>query len=280
MILFKQTEALSDYLSLQKENGSSVGFVPTMGALHQGHLSLIHSSKTENDITVCSIFVNPTQFNNAEDFKRYPVTIEKDIEALTVTGCDVLFLPSKEEVYPYSLPVKKYDLGGLETILEGHYRPGHFQGVCQVVDRLLQIVQPDNLYLGQKDFQQCKVIDKLIELTGKRNAISLHIVPTVREEDGLAMSSRNLRLTAEQRSLAPAIYEALLFCKTNFSEKTLPQLKREACFFLETKGFKVDYFEIADVHSLASSLNSNDPLVALVASYIGNIRLIDNLTLN
>src|SRR6476620_9509378 len=154
MILFKKAAQLSGYLRKQKTNGLSIGFVPTMGALHSGHLSLIAASKKEQSITVCSIFVNPTQFNNPDDFKHYPVRIEEDIEQLLKSDCDILFLPSAEEIYPVGYAAKHYDLGLLETILEGHYRPGHFQGVCQVVDRLLEIIEPTSLYLGQKDYQQ------------------------------------------------------------------------------------------------------------------------------
>ncbi|RYZ29188.1 MAG: hypothetical protein EOO10_07130 [Chitinophagaceae bacterium] len=157
MILFKQAGKLSHHLEIARKTAKKIGFVPTMGALHKGHLSLIESSKRENDITVCSIFVNPTQFNNAEDFKKYPITIEADIEKLLLAECDVLFQPSKEEIYPENFVTKHYDLRELENVLEGFYRPGHFQGVCQVMDRLLEIVQPDNLYLGAKDFQQWSI---------------------------------------------------------------------------------------------------------------------------
>src|ERR671912_2232392 len=143
MILFKKAKNLSNYISKQKKSNLKIGFIPTMGALHEGHLSLIAASKKENAVTVCSIFVNPTQFNNQEDFKHYPITIEKDIEKLLNAGCDILFLPPREEIYPQGFVAKKYDLGELETVLEGLYRPGHFQGVCQVVDKLMEIVQPD-----------------------------------------------------------------------------------------------------------------------------------------
>src|SRR5215212_8351624 len=167
MIIFKTPDALSGHINQQKKSGKKIGFVPTMGALHEGHLSLIGVAKKPNDLTICSIFVNPTQFNNPEDFKLYPVTIEKDIEQLIRAGCDILFLPSVDEMYPAGHSKKHYPLGRIETILEGYYRPGHFQGVCQIVDRLLDIVRPDNLYLGQKDFQQCMVIRKLLQLLGK-----------------------------------------------------------------------------------------------------------------
>src|SRR5690242_13565632 len=200
MILFKKVIDLRKWLDHQRQTENNIGFVPTMGALHSGHLSLIEASKKENSITVSSIFVNPTQFNDPTDFEKYPVTIEKDIDLLEGIGCDAIFLPSVEEIYPNGTKsVKHYELGYLEKILEGKFRPGHFQGVCMVVERLLEIVEPDKLYLGQKDFQQCMVIRKLISLMGKENTISLEISPTLREPDGLAMSSRNVRLNEEER---------------------------------------------------------------------------------
>ena len=280
MILFKTATNLTQYVPEQKKAGSKVGFVPTMGALHRGHISLIQAAKKENDITICSIFVNPTQFNNPEDFRLYPVTMEKDMEKLLANGCDILFLPSREEIYPAGYKSKNYDLGDLERVLEGHYRPGHFQGVCQVVDRLLEITQPDNIYLGAKDFQQCKVIARLIELLDKQNEITLNIAPTLRESDGLAMSSRNLRLTADERMMAPAIFEVLTFVKNNHENESTPELKNKATEMLREKGFKVDYMEIADAENLVSATSQTKQKIALVAAYINNVRLIDNLLLN
>src|SRR5438270_8267338 len=204
MIIFKRAVDLEHYLFEQKRSGRNIGFVPTMGALHKGHLSLI-SRAGKSGLVVCSIFVNPTQFNDPEDFKNYPVNIENDMELLVQSGCDVLFLPSVEEIYPAGFSKKHYDLGPIEFVLEGAHRPGHFQGVCQVVDRLLQIVQPDDLFTGQKDYQQCMVIRKLISLVGMEDRVNLVVVPTVREKDGLAMSSRNLRLNEEQRKKAPLV---------------------------------------------------------------------------
>lgn len=280
MILFKKAKPLSTYLLQQKNEGKTFGFVPTMGALHFGHLSLIRTSKTSDDLTVCSIFVNPTQFNNPEDLKNYPVTIEKDIEQLVSQNCDVLFLPPADEIYPVGHVKKYYELGDIETRLEGLFRPGHFQGVCEVVDRLLEIVQPNDLYLGQKDFQQCIVIKKLIELTGRTNELNLTIVPTVREKDGLAMSSRNLRLDKEQRILATAIYEELNSIRNNLHTATFDHLKATAKKNLQQKGFVVDYIEIAKTKDLSPAINANEPLVALAAATTGKVRLIDNLLLN
>lgn len=280
MILFKNATQLSGYLVQQKKEGKTIGFVPTMGALHFGHLTLIRTSKASDALTVCSIFINPTQFNNAEDLKNYPVTIEKDIEQLLSGGCDVLFLPSAGEIYPADYVKKHYELGDIETRLEGYYRPGHFQGVCQVVDRLLDIVQPNNLYLGQKDFQQCIVIKKLVDLTGRTSEVKLNIVPTVREEDGLAMSSRNLRLDKEQRILATAIHKELTSIRNNLHNASFHHLKATAKEHLQQKGFVVDYIEIAKTADLSPAVSVNEPLVALAAATTGKVRLIDNLLLN
>lgn len=280
MIQFKKAETLLQYILEQKKKGFKIGFVPTMGALHEGHLSLIKSSRKNNDITVCSIFVNPTQFNNKEDFNHYPVTLELDIEKLISTGCDVLFLPPKEEIYPTDYDAKTYALGQIENILEGYYRPGHFQGVCQVVDRLLEITKPDNLYLGAKDYQQCKVISKLVLLLGKQNEIRVNIEPTYREEDGLAMSSRNLRLSPTQRKTAPAIFEALSFVQKKSVNASLQQVEDEAKSFLMEKGFKIDYLQVADSDTLLPASQRDVQKVVLVAAFLDNIRLIDNLPLN
>ncbi|MFI5128614.1 MAG: pantoate--beta-alanine ligase [Chitinophagales bacterium] len=282
MILFRKKTDFQTYLTTQKQRGKKIGFVPTMGALHQGHVSLIESSRKDNSITVSSIFVNPTQFNDPNDFKKYPVTIENDINKLEAAGCEVLFMPSVEEIYPDGVPSDlKYDLGYLETILEGKYRPGHFQGVCMVVHRLLDIVKPDNLYLGQKDYQQCMVIRRLIELTG-HTEIKLNICPTFREPDGLAMSSRNLRLNEEERKTAPAIYRALLHIKENLPKGDLLSLKESAVKKLIDNRLKPDYIEIADADTLKpiSKWNAGQKLVALAAAYLGEVRLIDNLVLN
>lgn len=282
MLVFKKADSLSRYLSQQKKQGVSIGFVPTMGALHQGHLSLIKTALTENALTVCSIFVNPTQFNNASDFQHYPVTTEQDIEKLLSVNCNVLFLPDKSEIYPADYAAKHYDLGNLETMLEGLHRPGHFQGVCQVVDRLLQLVQPHRLYLGAKDYQQCMVIGKLVELMGKGDEITLRIMPTLREEDGLAMSSRNLRLTAEQRQSAAGIYVVLNGVRQLFeaNHNNLQGVESMARQQLEEKGFKVDYLTIADAQTLQPPTARTHKRVVLTAASLGEIRLIDNLLLN
>lgn len=263
--------------------GRAIGFVPTMGALHPGHISLIEESRKQSDFTVCSIFVNPTQFNDPADFARYPITIDKDIESLEKAGCDLLFLPAVSGIYPDHPPRSvHYELGYLENLLEGRYRPGHFQGVCMVVDRLLTIVEPDHLFLGQKDYQQCMVIRRLLELTGRVDAIALHICPTLREKDGLAMSSRNMRLNEADRKTAAVIYQALSALKSQLRPGDLTGLKMQATQRLAGAGFRTDYVEIADARTLepVSNWDGQQRIVALAAAFLGEVRLIDNLPLN
>jgi pantoate--beta-alanine ligase len=274
MILFKRAGDLAGWLEQQRAAGRSIGFVPTMGALHTGHISLIDISKKSTPLTVCSIFINPTQFNDPKDFQKYPITIEKDILLLEKAGTDALFLPEVAELYPGGTRnLEKYDLGSLETILEGKYRPGHFQGVCQVMRRLLDIVRPDHLFMGQKDYQQCMVVRRLLELMG--SGTQLHPCPIIREADGLAMSSRNLRLTAAERAKAPAIYRALTLLKEG---GTLEEAKK----ILEAADFRIDYIEIADAKTLGPEVRAaptirQGALVALAAAFQGEIRLIDNM---
>lgn len=284
MIIFKEIRALQQHLSIQQQKGKSIGFVPTMGALHQGHLSLIQNSRSHSDITVCSIFINPTQFNDPKDFEKYPITIEKDIHLLIKEEADILFLPSVEEMYPSGLnATRHYELGYLETILEGAYRPGHFQGVCQVVHRLLDIVRPNKLFLGQKDYQQCMVLKKLVQVLSL--PIKVIVVEIMREENGLAMSSRNLRLSESQKQQATAIFQSLAFIKQNIRNKTIGELQEQATATLLNNGFdKVDYIAIAEADSLQpldsdSTWDGKISIVALAAAFIGDIRLIDNMIL-
>lgn len=287
MILFKKAADLCKWLDVQQKKGYAIGFAPTMGALHAGHISLVEMSKKNNPVTVSSIFVNPTQFNDQQDFQKYPITLEKDIAMLEAAGCDVLFLPSIKEMYPDEMtgrgvkPKIHYDLGQLENILEGKFRPGHFQGVCMVVHRLLEIVQPDNLYLGQKDYQQCMVITKLIELMQQDKKIKVNICPTLREADGLAMSSRNMRFNEDERKTAATIYQSLRFIKENIQQKNLAEVKLKAQTLLEEAGFRVDYVEIADATnlSLVNDWDGKQRPVALIAAFLNEIRLIDNMLL-
>jgi pantoate--beta-alanine ligase len=282
MIVFKKATDLHKWVETQQKKMDRVGFIPTMGALHKGHISLIDASKQKGELIVSSIFVNPTQFNDPKDFKKYPVTLEKDIDMLEGSGCDVLFLPAVPEMYPDGLsPKMHYDLGFLETVLEGKYRPGHFQGVCMVVHRLLEIVKPDHLYLGQKDYQQCMVISKLIELLGLENKIKIIICPTLREADGLAMSSRNGRLNDADRKKATTIYRSLTMIKENLGNEIPLALKKKAQAMLENEGFKTDYVEIADAVSLSPvhKRDTSQKKVALVAAYLNEVRLIDNMVI-
>ena len=278
MLIFHRIAELQTYLKEARQKGLKTGFVPTMGALHKGHLSLLQQSKSNTDISICSIFVNPTQFNDLHDFEQYPITINTDIELLLKCGTDLLFVPSVTEMYPNgTTPQKHYELGLLETVLEGTYRPGHFQGVCQVMHRLLGIVQPDDLFMGQKDYQQCMVIQQLIR--NEQINTRLHIAPTLREQDGLAMSSRNMRLNSEERTAATTIYKTLLQMQTELKQGPLEQIKQAATQFLTQNGFRVDYTELAHADTLTplNEWNGTDPVVALIAAYIGEVRLIDNL---
>ncbi len=277
MIIIKTKTSLTAYLKTLIIKNLKLGFVPTMGALHQGHLSLIKSARLENDYVICSIFINPTQFNNQSDFKHYPVTLEKDIEKLINEGCDVLFLPNENDIYSQGSLLKKFVLDDLEHILEGFYRPGHFQGVCQIVDILLDLVHPDNLYLGQKDYQQCMVIKRLIQQQNFKD-ITIKIMPTIREKDGLAMSSRNMRLSHAQREKATHIYKSLIYIQQNFKKIPKQDLEQNAKQHLEMSGFKVDYVSIVDAQTL-QNLN-NKSTIALIAASIDDIRLIDNLIIN
>ena len=278
MIVFRTAQALQEQLAQARRNGLKIGFVPTMGALHQGHISLMQQAKEHAGYTVCSIFVNPVQFNDPNDYKKYPVTTEQDVAMLEASGADALFLPSVEEVYPDgTASLEKYDLGYLETILEGKYRPGHFQGVCRVMKRLLEIVKPDDLFMGQKDYQQCMVVKHLI--AGMGMELNFHVCPTVREPDGLAMSSRNMRLTPQDRATAAIIPAALTYIKNNIKPGDLTTLLQHARSMLTAKLLKVDYLEIADANTLqpVTNWNGEQKLVALVAAFVGEVRLIDNM---
>ncbi|MGB8193173.1 MAG: pantoate--beta-alanine ligase [Chitinophagaceae bacterium] len=282
MIVLTKADDLRAHISSARRNGEKIGFVPTMGALHEGHLSLIKDARRETGQTVCSIFVNPAQFNDPNDYKKYPVTISKDIQLLELSGTSVLFLPEVEEIYPTGhTGLEQYDLGFLESVLEGKYRPGHFQGVCQVMARLLRIVQPDDLFMGQKDYQQCMVVKKLLQLTGMDNT-RFHVCATVREPDGLAMSSRNLRLNAQDRKTAATISVALRMVKEKLQPGDLSKLVEEAKSMLADKQFKTDYFEIADANSLepVQHWDGSRHLVALVAAFLGEVRLIDNMVVS
>lgn len=284
MVVFKTIKDLQEYINFAKgQQPGNVGFVPTMGALHSGHISLVNRANTECSLTVASIFVNPTQFNDKEDFEKYPVSVEADMQLLTEAGCDILFMPGVSEIYPEgeeNAPV--YDFGYLETVLEGRSRPNHFRGVGQVVARLLDIVKPDRLYMGQKDYQQCMVVTRLLEQSGKANSIEMVICPTIREADGLAMSSRNRRLTEPQRALAGLLYQCLVSIQAKKETTPFNVVQKECTDLLLAKGVEPDYVALADANDL-TILNEYDaarPMVALIAAKTGSVRLIDNLLLN
>ena len=281
MIIFKQAVDLAKYLQRLKQTNGSIGFVPTMGALHDGHLSLLKRCSEMSDVSVSSIFVNPTQFNDSKDLKRYPKSVSEDILLLEENGCDVLFLPDEKEIYPDKKSKQKhFDLGYLETILEGKFRPGHFQGVCLVIEKLLNIVKPDFLFLGQKDFQQCLVIKKLVNLL--KTETKIIVCPILREPSGLAMSSRNLRLNADDRKLAAQLHQTLVSIKNKLQDHNFIQLKKQAINELESKGFKVEYLELASKTDLqlVTDFKDKEDLIILVAAFLAGVRLIDNLLIN
>ncbi len=281
MVIFKKIEDLKSHLSNIKNNGQQIGFVPTMGALHNGHISLIERAKSDGYFTVCSIFVNPTQFNDKKDLEKYPITISEDIELLINAGCNILFLPSVDEIYPGGEQfTRSFDFGYLDTILEGAQRPGHFKGVGQVVARLLDIVEPKGLFMGQKDYQQCMVV-KMLLTTGNYPNIDMVICPTIREADGLAMSSRNRRLTQPQRVISATIYQCLVSIESKQHTDKFSLVKKQCEDLLSAKGFNVEYVALANADNLnlLEDYETDRPMVALIAAKIGEIRLIDNLVL-
>lgn len=282
MVIFKFKQDLQQYLETQTSNGRMIGFVPTMGALHRGHQSLIEKAKADGLLVVCSIFVNPTQFNDKSDYENYPVSSEKDISLLIGSGCDVVFMPGVQEMYPDGFENGfSMSFGYLDTILEGAKRPGHFKGVGQIVSRLLELVKPQFLYFGQKDYQQCMVIRELLERSDNHKKIQLVICPTVREADGLAQSSRNVRLTEPQRALAGIIYQCLVSIQTKQAGGDFKIVQKECMELLEKKGFEPEYVALADARSLKllEDFKPGSEMVALIAAKIGDVRLIDNLIL-
>ncbi|PKP49549.1 MAG: pantoate--beta-alanine ligase [Bacteroidetes bacterium HGW-Bacteroidetes-12] len=283
MFVFKTVKELQYFLATVTPSG--IGFVPTMGALHQGHISLIEKSQQQNELTVCSIFVNPTQFNKQEDLINYPRNVSADIELLQCLDCDneekrvVLFLPSENEIYPKKIE-KSYDFGNLSLVMEAQHRPGHFNGVAMVIERFFSIINPTNAYFGEKDFQQLAVVRNLV----KQLRLPVQIIgcPIVREANGLAMSSRNERLTPEQKEQAANIYKFLLDAKQQAKTLTVGEVKNN--FISAIKNIPVlqlEYLEIADGNTLLSinDWSEINYCVAFVAVFVGNVRLIDNVTL-
>jgi pantoate--beta-alanine ligase len=278
--LFTHITPLKAFIAKQKLKGDTIGFVPTMGALHNGHISLIRQCKAQTDIVVCSIFVNPTQFNNSDDLLKYPRTIEQDMLKLVEAGCDVLFHPEAAEMYPGGLEASEYNWGAVTHKLEGAFRPGHFDGVITIVKRLFDIVEPDTAYFGQKDFQQSAVVKQLVKTFNL--PISIVIGETLREQDGLAMSSRNVRLSAEDREQALLISKALFYIKEHIDDKTIDELLADAQKIIaEGPRLSVEYLSIVERDSLEimTGYLSGRKCVALIAAWCGNVRLIDNMEL-
>jgi pantoate--beta-alanine ligase len=280
MQIFTTRKALRDYLNSFENKHLSLGFVPTMGALHSGHLSLLEYSKKHCDLSVCSIFVNPRQFNDPEDLKRYPRTPAEDSALLKKHGCDVLFMPEVEEIYPEPAN-ETYDFGQIDKILEGAHRPGHFNGVAQVLSRFFNILQPDKAFFGEKDYQQMLVVKALVKQMGLKTEIVP--CPIVRESDGLAMSSRNALLSEKERELAANIplWMKMASERLNSSEiSTVKQIILTATS--QHPELKLDYFEVCapeTLEALSGQLNGREA-IALIALYTGKIRLIDNIRLN
>jgi pantoate--beta-alanine ligase len=281
MLVFKKVSDLQKYLNSLKNKGLQIGFIPTMGALHRGHVSLIDRSRSSCDVTVASIFVNPTQFNDPKDLEKYPRPISKDIEMLTEAGCHVLFLPSVEEVYPNGMvSTQKFNFGKLDKVLEGTFRPGHFDGMAQVVHRLLDIVKPTKLFMGQKDFQQQAIVSSLIQQT--KLPTELVACTIIRDEDGLAMSSRNVRLSPEDRATAPLIHKILQEASDMVGDYAPSEIQKQMTAKLRAEPrFRLEYFEIADGRTLLPIrlFEDTDYAVALIAVWVGEVRLIDNIVL-
>ena len=282
MHIFDGKTALMDYLTSMKTTNSSIGFVPTMGALHEGHQSLMKQSVTQNDITVVSIFVNPTQFNNADDLEKYPRTLDQDVIKISQIDPNIIvFAPTVDDIYQGKTLSQSFDFDGLENKMEGKFRPGHFDGVGTIVKLLFEIIQPKRAYFGEKDFQQVQIVKKMVE----KNHLPVTIVvcPILRETNNLAMSSRNERLTLQQRKDAGIIYKILKEAKNKFAgisaKKTSQWVQNE---FNNNKEFSLEYFEIADEETLSTCIrkNKNKKYRAFIAVFINNVRLIDTISLN
>lgn len=281
MKILQTAEDLKNFITETKNKNLKIGFAPTMGALHKGHLSLYERAKKENDIVVSSIFVNPTQFNNSEDLEKYPRTIESDIQLLAETeNVDAVYIPRVEDLYPNGLDRKNYDFAGLENEMEGKSRPGHFDGVGTVVEEFFRQVQPDNAYFGEKDFQQLMIIKKLVE--NLNLPINIVGMPIFREENGLAMSSRNMRLTETERENAKLIYQTLVKVNEMFRNTELTDIHNFVEKTFEKSDFELEYFIIADEETLkeAHSIEPNKNYRAFMVVLVNGVRLIDNIHLD
>ncbi len=275
--VFETIKELKIHLDNNKQKGKSIGFVPTMGALHSGHTSLIEIASLENDIVVCSIFINPKQFDNKEDLQKYPRDLNKDLDILKKLNCNTVFIPSEEEMYPEPV-TKQYAFGGLEKVMEGKYRKDHFNGVAIVVKRLFDIVNPNRAYFGIKDYQQLLIVKQLVQ----KSDLTVEIIPceTVREPDGLAMSSRNKRLTKQQRAEATTIYKTLVKASKIWKSKSIKELKEMVTQKINAKPtLKLEYFEIVNPENLKpiNNIMAAEKAIACIAVFAGNTRLIDNI---
>ena len=284
MEVFEKADLLRKQIDKLKADGMSIGFVPTMGALHQGHLSLIENARKKNDIVVASIFVNPTQFNNPNDLKNYPRDLDKDLKLLEKNNCDVVFTPSVSEIYPDENSKKsEYHFGKIVEVMEGKFRPGHFDGVANVVSRLFKIVQPDNAYFGQKDFQQYILIKTLADKYLSDLNIQVHRCPIIREPDGLAMSSRNVLLSPQQRKSAVLISQTLFWAKDNYQKLSVNELKKAITDKINAdNNLKVEYIEFVTDPDLdeVNEWAKDRKIVACIAVQVGKVRLIDNVYFN
>ena len=282
MEIFKTKKPLLDFVERQKEMGKKIGFAPTMGALHDGHLSLYAHAREENDLVISSIFVNPTQFNNPQDLEKYPRNINKDIKILEESGnVDAVYIPEISDIYPDFLESKEYDFDGLENEMEGKSRPGHFNGVGTVVEELFLQVKPDNAYFGDKDYQQLAIIKKLTDKL--KLPTKIHGVPIFREKNGLAMSSRNQRLSAKEKESAKIIYETLVKVNDWFRVITIPEINRRVQdIFDDQPGMKLEYFEIVDETTLKQTdfFYKDKSYRAFIVVHVGDVRLIDNMHLD
>ena len=281
MEIIAATQEIRNALSGLKSSHKTIGLVPTMGALHQGHLSLVDRSVAENDITVVSIFVNPTQFDNLEDLENYPHTLQNDLELLEKTGCDFVFTPESHEVYDQQIVSEHFSFDGLEYEMEGKHRKNHFDGVGTIVSKLFDITHPTRAYFGEKDFQQLQIVKKLVRI--KQRNIQITGCAICREKDGLAMSSRNVRLSEECRKAAPFIYQTLRKVQQKAASLSFPELSDWVTKeFKEQPFLELEYFEIAEENSLQTAQNKkeNEAYRAFIAVFAGPIRLIDNIALS
>ena len=279
MVVFNKKEELKKYLSTLSKN-NTIGFIPTMGSLHEGHLSLINKSNSDCDISICSIFINPAQFNDKADYLNYPKDIENDLNLLKQVECDIIYTPDATDIYKKNETIKKYDLNGMDLFLEGEYRPGHFNGMVNVVDKLFQIIEPNYAYFGEKDLQQLCIIKQLV----KNKNINTKIIgcPTIREKNGLAKSSRNKLLSQDDLRYCSIIYQQLILCKENFEDMPFAELKKNIEEKLTKEDrIKIEYLEFVDIKTFKpqQEFNIKTKYAVCIAVNISGVRLIDNIIL-